>query len=181
MAQQKYPKPATTRRISVLMLAAVAALLIGPPARADNSTQAHDHGAVSLTAETTPHPTDTPSDAENLMKLQNDWGIELIGPRHTAAGYFLDLRFRVVDPEKAAALLRRQVTRYVIVEKSGAVLRVPSTEKLGLLRSAVATPSMVKRDRIYSALFANPGRHVQPGDKVTVVLGDFKAQHVMVE
>ena len=130
----------------------------------------------------TPQSTGFPSTGTGDKSLEDKWGIRLEGIRLTAAGYMIDFRYRVIDPEKAAPLLSRQkIERHIIVEKSGAVLQVPSTEKLGALRSAVSTPDMVKRNRIYGALFANPGKHVKPGDKVTVVIGDFKAENIIVE
>jgi hypothetical protein len=35
--------------------------------------------------------------------------------------------------------------------------------------------------RTYFALFANPGRQIEAGDKVTVVIGDFRAEDLIVE
>ena len=130
----------------------------------------------------TPQSTGFPSTGTGDKSLEDKWGIRLEGIRLTAAGYMIDFRYRVINPEKAAPLLsRKKIDRHMLVEKSGAVLQVPSTEKLGALRSAVSTPDMVKRNRIYGALFANPGKHVKPGDKVTVVIGDFKAENIIVE
>ena len=123
---------------------------------------------------------EVPSTGAGDRSLEEKWGIQLKELRLTAAGYMIDFRYRVIDPEKAAPLLSRNIQRYVIVQKSRAVLQVPSTEKLGALRSAVSVPEMVKKDRIYAALFANPGRHVKAGDKVTIVLGDFKAENLVV-
>lgn len=139
------------------------------PALAASDAVSHDHGSAAAAPQGTGPAAETSGE-----QIEEQWGVKLVGLRHTAAGYMLDLRFRVLDPEKAAPLLSRNIDRYVVVEKSGAVLRVPSTEKLGMLRSAVSSPDMVKKDRVYAALFANPGRHVRPGDKVTLVLGDFK-------
>ncbi len=150
---------------SLFLLMAAASV----PARAASDVPAREPGSQPTAAQ----PTEAA--AEKLgQEIEQAWGVKLVGLRHTASGYMLDLRFRVIDPEKAAPLLSRKIDRFVIVEKSGAILRVPSTEKLGQLRSAVSTPDMVKRDRVYAALFANPGRHVAPGDKVTLVLGDFR-------
>jgi hypothetical protein len=131
-------------------------------------------------ASTTQKKIEIPATARVEMSLEEKWGIQLQPIRLTAAGYMIDFRYRVIDPEKAAPLLSRNVHRYVMVEKSKAILQVPSTEKLGMLRSAVSTPAMVKKDRIYAALFANPGRHVKAGDKITIVLGEFKAENLMV-
>jgi hypothetical protein len=69
----------------------------------------------------------------------------------------------------------------VIVERSGAKLGVPFTAKAGSLRSSVTTADQIKRGRNYSALFANPGKHVKPGDKVTVAFGNFQAESLVVQ
>lgn len=118
--------------------------------------------------------------SKELTPLEKEWGIKLYGIRSTAGGYMLEMKFRVLENEKAFPLLKRDTKRYVIVEKSGAVLEVPYTQKLGALRSTVRTSNMVKDDRNYLALFANPGKHVNPGDKVTLVIGNFMAESVTI-
>ena len=114
-------------------------------------------------------------------QLMDQWGIELLGVRWSAAGYMLDFRYRVVDPEKAAPILLRSVQPYIVVEKSGVKLAVPFSEKVGSLRQSVRTANQVKKNRIYFSMFANPGRHVKVGDKVTVVIGEFNVKHLAVQ
>jgi hypothetical protein len=115
--------------------------------------------------------------------LEKEWGIKILGLRLTAAGYVLDFRYKVLDPKKAAPIVQRQFspTPYVLVERSGAKLGVPFTDKAGSLRSSVTTAAQIKRGRNYTALFANPSKHVKPGEQVTVVFGEFKAEHVTVQ
>lgn len=119
--------------------------------------------------------------AKNLEDFEKQWGIKLLGVRWTAAGYLLDMRLRVLDADKAFPLLKRHVKRYIVVEKSSAVLEVPFTQKLGSLKSTVRTSNMVKKDRTYNALFANPGKHVQPGDKIALVIGNFMVENLVVQ
>lgn len=119
--------------------------------------------------------------AKALTPLEKKWGIKLYGIRWTAGGYMLEMKFRVLVPDKAFPLLKRQTQRYVIVKKSGAVLEVPFTQKLGSLKSSVRASNMVKPDHDYIALFANPGKHVAPGDKVTLVIGNFMAEDLTVQ
>lgn len=120
---------------------------------------------------------------QTLTPLEREWGIKLLGLHVTAAGYVLDFRYKVLDPKKAAPIVQRQFspTPYVLVERSGAKLGVPFTDKAGSLRSSVTTPEQIKRGRNYTALFANPGQHVKPGEKVTIIFGGFKAEHVTVQ
>ncbi len=96
------------------------------------------------------------------------FGIKPLGIRVSAAGYVLDFRYRVVDAEKAVTLLDPQMAPYVLVRDQGVRLGVPVTSKLGALRSSTR---QLKADRNYFMLFTNPGRYVQSGDRVQVVIG----------
>ncbi len=117
------------------------------------------------------------SDPRHVGTLIEEWGVQVIGIHTTATGYLLDFRYRVLDAEKAAPLLDRRIKPYLIVEKDNAKLEVPVTSKLGALRQ---TTFNVKADRNYFILFSNPARHVRSGDKVTIVIGDFKVEHLDV-
>ena len=105
------------------------------------------------------------------------WGVEVLALRRAAAGHMLDFRYRVLDADKAAPLFVRQIKPYLIHQRSGKVLGVPETAKLGPLRNS-NTP---QAGRIYWMFFGNPGRFVQPGDKVTVAIGDFQVADLLVE
>jgi hypothetical protein len=113
--------------------------------------------------------------AEDILQ---QWGIEVLSLRHTAAGYMLDFRYRVIDPVKAAPLLEYRTKPYIVAQKTGARLDVPVPQKIGALRNSA---DQVKANHNYFALFANPGRHVKPGDRVSVVIGDFKADNIVVD
>lgn len=109
--------------------------------------------------------------------LRDKWGIESHGVRLTSAGYMLDFRYRVVDAQKAAALLDRRTKSYVMVEKSDAKLGVPVSAKIGALRSST---KQIRAERNYFIMFSNPGRHVKPGDRVQVVIGDLVTEPLTV-
>jgi hypothetical protein len=94
------------------------------------------------------------------------WGIDQLLIRRSAGGHLLDLRFRVVDPSKAAAVLARDASVHILDTKSGTELEVPSTPKAGPLRNS-GTPEL---GRTYFALFSNPGHLVRRGDQVSVVI-----------
>jgi hypothetical protein len=127
-------------------------------------------------------PARTPGTADEPRSIQETFGIVPLGMRLTAAGYALDFRYRVIDAEKAAPLLVRRESPdpRVVVEKSGAVLRVPFSQKVGSMRQSVGHESQVRADRNYFILFANPARHVKTGDRVTIEIGDFR-EHVTVQ
>jgi hypothetical protein len=114
--------------------------------------------------------------AANLAALDENWGIRVEGIRQSAGGYMLDFRYRVLDAEKAAPLFDRKTKPYLIDQTSGTKLHVPNTPKTGPLRSS----NPPQDDRVYGILFGNPGTYIRPGSKVTVVIGDFKAEDLLV-
>jgi len=115
---------------------------------------------------------------EDKSGLEQKWGIQICGIRLSAVGYMLDFRYRIIYPEKAAPILSRAAKPYIIDEKSGARLIVPAPPKVGALRQKSSEP---QPNRIYFIMFANPGRLVKPGNKVTVIIGDFKAEGLIVK
>jgi hypothetical protein len=157
----------------------------GPPPTADATT-----ASLKVSAETdasqarkvarareTPAPPPTQWAGQQPIRI-DEWGIDILGIRWSAAGYVLDFRYRVHDAEKAAPLLVHQIKPHIVVEKNGAKLGVPRSPKIGSLRSSSRN---VKPNRNYYVLFANPGRMVAVGDKVTVEIGEFKASHLVVQ
>lgn len=110
---------------------------------------------------------------------ENRLGIRMEGLRLSASGYILDFRYRVTDPAKAAPLLDRKIRPYLLDEASGAQLGVPDTAKLGQLRTTARNKVMPDQD--YFILFANPGRFVQTGNSMTLVMGDVRIENLTVE
>ncbi|GAB4336211.1 MAG: hypothetical protein Kow0089_06310 [Desulfobulbaceae bacterium] len=109
--------------------------------------------------------------------MREQWGIEVTGIRMSAAGHMVDFRYRVLDPDKARPLFRRDVKAYLIDEESGKVLSVPNMGKVGPLR----TTDMPQKNRIYWMFFGNGGGLIHTGSRVTVVIGDFRAENLLVE
>jgi len=109
--------------------------------------------------------------------IEEQWGIEITSLRLSANGHMLDYRYRVLDAEKATDLFKRQIKPYLIHQPSGKVLAVPETAKLGPLRNS----NIPQEGRIYWMFFGNAGKIVHPGDKVTVVIGDFRVEDLVVE
>jgi hypothetical protein len=106
-------------------------------------------------------------------------GVRVESVRLSSAGYMLDLRYRVLDVDKARPLFDRKVKPRLLDEAAGAQLAVPTVPKLGQLRTTSARN--VKADRSYSMLFANPGRFVERGKKVSLVIGEARIDGLVVE
>ena len=103
--------------------------------------------------------------------------IEIESVRMTAAGHFIDLRYRVLDPVRANELLGPGIKPTLTDEKTGAVMAGPMTAKLGSLRQ---TRGEQRSDRSYFVLFANTAG-IAPGSRVTADLGGMTFRDLVVE
>ena len=155
--------------VSNLLLALVfAALPLAASAPADEPAKAAETAAEGQQIEE--------KDAD-AIKLAEEWGIEVTSIRLSTHDHMIDYRFRVLDAEKAAELFKRQIKPNLVHQETGKVLAVPETAKLGPLRNS-NTP---QAGRIYWMFFGNAGKLVEAGDKVTVVIGDFRVENLVVE
>jgi hypothetical protein len=109
-----------------------------------------------------------------------DPGIAITSVRLSAGGYMLDVRYRITDPDKAARLTSHAAKPYLVDERTGARMLVPSPPKVGALRQ-LPRRGAATTGRTYFMLFANPGRTVKAGGTVTLVLGDLRAEHLPVQ
>jgi len=114
---------------------------------------------------------------EKHAQLEEKWGVRPGPIRLTGAGHFIDFRYRVMDAEKAEKVVSRKHKAFLLDEDSGKVLPVPVT-KIGPMR---ATARQAKQDREYFVLFSNANNEIKKGDKVTVIIGDFKVENLVVE
>lgn len=112
-------------------------------------------------------------------EIEGKLGIKIVGLRRSSAGYMLDFRYRVLDPAKALLLLDRKISPYLLDEATGAQLGVPDAPKVGQLRPT--SRNNVIPGRNYYILFANPGRYLRAGSRVTLVAGDTRISHLTVE
>ena len=110
--------------------------------------------------------------------MEEQWGVEVQSLRLTAGGYMLDFRYKVTDAEAAKPLFSRKVKPYLIDHASGGKFLVPDSPKVGALRQSTRDPVAGKQ---YFVFFANPGKFLKPGSRVTVVVGEFKAENLIVE
>jgi hypothetical protein len=99
-------------------------------------------------------------------------GVKLTRLAVTGGGGLLDLRYQVVDPDKAVALHGRQVPPALVDERTGLVVN-----ELLMNHSHHGT---YKAGVTYYLVFNNPGNWLRRGAMVTVLLGDAEVQHVVV-
>jgi hypothetical protein len=121
----------------------------------------------------------SPIDPEQSKRIKEKWGVEIISLSLTAANYMIDFRFNVLDVEKSKIFFDHRVKPYLLVERSHAKLPIPMAAKVGAFR-ATNRGKNIKPNKKYYMVFGNPDAHVKSGDKVTMVIGDFKAKHLTV-
>ncbi len=121
--------------------------------------------------------TTPPSKEVAPAAMAEKWGVEVVAMRTAMAGNMIDFRYKVLDSQRAASLFKRETKPYLIHQDSGKVLSVPVTAKVGPLRSS----NNPQEGRTYWMFFGNQTKLVQKGDKVTVVIGEFKAENLTVQ
>lgn len=111
------------------------------------------------------------------MYYQGAWGVDSFRVKYTESGEIVRFSYRVVDPEKAAALNDKNAEPTLLDPRAGVSLVVPEVSNLGKMRQT-STP---KAGMTYWMAFANTGRPVKRGDRVDVVIGNFRATGLEVE
>lgn len=105
------------------------------------------------------------------------WGIDSIKVNLVESGELVRFSYRVLDPDKAKALNDKANTPAMNDPQAHVSLVVPTMEKVGPLRQSTAPEA----GRSYWMTFSNKGRHVARGHRVDVVIGQFKAENLVVD
>jgi hypothetical protein len=120
------------------------------------------------------------ADSVTHQELLDKWGVEVYGVRLAARAYMIDFRFRVVDADKALPLFDPKTQPYLLTEGTNIKLPVPVGEKVGAFRTTNRGKN-ITAGRDYYMMFANPDSYVNPGQKVSVVIGEFRAEHMTLQ
>ena len=111
------------------------------------------------------------------MYYEGFWGVGELRVKAAESGEMIRFDYRVIDPQKAAALNDKKAEPELIDAQAGVKLAVPQMEKIGKLRQS-STP---KAGMTYWMAFANPTLVVKRGHRVDVVIGSFRASNLVVE
>lgn len=111
------------------------------------------------------------------MYYEGVWGVDSLGVKVAESGEIIRFSYRVLDADKAKALNDKKNEPSLEDMQARVKLKVPSLEKVGQLRQT-STPVAGKS---YWMAFSNPGRVVKRGDRVDVVIGEFRANGLVVE
>ena len=111
------------------------------------------------------------------MYYETRWGVGELRVKVAESGEIIRFNYRVLDPQRAAALNDKKAEPELFDAQAGVKLVVPQMEKVGKLRQS-STPEAGKS---YWMAFSNKGLHVKRGDHVSVVIGKFRVDGLEVE
>ena len=111
------------------------------------------------------------------MYYEGVWGVGELHVKVAESGSLIRFNYRVLDPQKAAALNDKKAEPALFDAQAGVKLVVPQMEKVGKLRQS-STP---KAGMTYWMAFSNPTQAVRRGHRVDVVIGSFRANNLIVE
>lgn len=168
MSNFKHWNPA---QIAFFMVASVGSFAMVLPVVAQSGTPARKPTATAYAAQ----PSYLPRRAR--MQYEMVWGVDSLSVKTVESGEIVRFAWRVIDADKAKPLNDKKVDPILIDQQAGVKLVVPSLEKVGQLRQS-STPEAGKS---YWMAFSNSGRRVKRGDRVDVVIGNFRAQGLMVQ
>ena len=171
------------RAKQILIPAAVAAILV-------SAVLAQTSPAPATPQASNPAPSAAPAHAKKKSPyasaekslhaeryFQAAWGVDSLSVKAVESGQMIRFSYRILDPAKAKPLNDKKVTPYLMDEQAHVKLIVPTLEKVGQLRQS-STP---ESGRIYWMVFSNKERFVKPGNRVTVVIGKFRVDDLVVQ
>jgi hypothetical protein len=104
-------------------------------------------------------------------------GVDDLHVQLTASGNLVRFSYRVVNAATAKALVDRNITPYLFAPRSHALLQVPVMEQIGALRQT----GVLEVGKAYWMVFSNKGNLVKAGDRVSVIVGTYHIDGLMVE
>jgi len=119
-----------------------------------------------------------PVKAEVVTTLEDGWGIQVSSMRLSMANSIVDLRYKVLNPEKAARLGDGKTAAYIIDRATGKKLNMPAPPKEGAFPP---TSHKLVAGKMYFAMVSNQGGTLKSGSQVTVVVGGSEATNLTVE
>jgi hypothetical protein len=105
------------------------------------------------------------------------WGVDSLAVKWVESGEMIRFTYRVLDADRAKVLNEKSADPLLVNPQAGVQLVVPKMEKIGQLRQSSAPET----GRSYWMTFSNKGRLVKRGDRVSVVIGQFRADGLVVD
>ncbi|MBS0419491.1 MAG: hypothetical protein JSR66_17405 [Proteobacteria bacterium] len=158
--------------VSVVLLLAYAVLASALVCAATPAT----HGKTTAHVKKSRFPSGgMPASARGYYAIK--YGVDQMSAKLTESGQLVRFSYRVIDAKKAAQLQDRGATPNMLAARARVALQVPTMEKVGPLRQAMGAET----GKAYWIAFSNKGFPVKQGDEVSVTIGTFRADGLIVQ
>lgn len=105
------------------------------------------------------------------------WGVDQMSAKLAESGQLVRFSYRVIDAAKAKVLQDKASNPNLLDEAAHVVLVVPVMEKVGPLRQTMSA----ENGKSYWMVFSNKGNMVKSGHRVSVVIGAFRVDGLIVQ
>ncbi|MHB0869032.1 MAG: hypothetical protein ACYC5J_06195, partial [Chloroflexota bacterium] len=109
--------------------------------------------------------------------VETKWGFRVVRLAVVAGGGLVDLRFEILDPNKADPVLNPSQAVLLLDEASGRTVGTARFSKIGELRQR---PTAWETGKLYYMGFSNSGGLIKPGSSVSLIVGDYRLEHLVV-
>jgi hypothetical protein len=123
-------------------------------------------------------PAPAPAPAPRPATLEEHWGIQVDSLRLSMGNSIVDLRYKILDPAKAAQLANGKTPSYIIDRATGTKLIMPTPPKEGAFPP---TSHKLVAGKTYFSMVSNRGGTLKSGSQVTVVVGGSEATNLTLE
>ncbi|MDB6121776.1 MAG: hypothetical protein JWQ71_769 [Pedosphaera sp.] len=110
--------------------------------------------------------------------LEDQWGIQVSSLRLSMANSVVDVRYKIINPDKAVLLGNGKTAAYIIDHETGKKLVMPSPPKEGAFPP---TSHKLVGGKMYFTMVSNQGGALKSGSQVTVMVGNSQATNLTVE
>lgn len=119
-----------------------------------------------------------PASRIGTVVLRDSLGIEISSLYLSVGGTRVDMRYKVVNTDKASQLTN-EIYRATLIAANGQTLSLPNTPQGAPIK--VESGTAFTSGRIYSYFFPNPNHTVKSGDTVTLRIGNLRAESLVVQ
>ena len=141
----------------------------------DKPVAAAPQATVPSARRKSPYQPGIPASGRDLIALTK--GVSDMRARRTNAGNLIRFSYRVTNAELAKALTDKGATPFMVGHTSHAMLEVPVMDKVGPLRQSTRP----EEGKEYWMVFSNKGDVIKVGERVSVVIGQFRVDGLLVE
>lgn len=130
------------------------------------------------TAPPAPAPLETTNAITSISPetLEERFGVQIRLLGVTAAGGMIDLRYKVLDKEKAAFLVGEASEPPVLIAEENGITLALDTSTHGMKHN-----TRLENDQIYFHFFPNTQNAVKPGSPVTIVFGSVRLNPILAQ